>query len=317
MSVLDEATRLNAAGRQAEAVLLVERSAKRGDRDALVALANWRLFGLFGSRDLAAAHRLLGRAAALGSVEAARTRAILTGNGTGREADTVSAERMLEKIRHHDPHAELQLNFLGGMQPTADFAPDKGEILCSDPEIKRYPTLLTARECNYLMAMAEPHLQPSFVTNPQTGAQMPHPIRTSLGMSFGPTQEDLVIRRINERIARASGTDIDCGEPLHILRYAPGQEYKPHTDSMPGEANQRSWTVLIYLNDGYEGGQTRFPRLDLTTRGGVGDALIFHNVTGDGRPNPETLHAGLPVTAGVKWLATRWIRTRPYHPWAS
>ena len=126
-----------------------------------------------------------------------------------------------------------QLDLLAGVAPTADFTPDRAETLCGAPIVKRYPALLTARECAYLTSMAEPQLRPSFVTNPSTGAQMPHPIRTSMGMSFGPTQEDLVIRRINERIALASGTNVACGEPLHMLRYTPGQEYKPHTDSMP------------------------------------------------------------------------------------
>ena len=317
MSVLDDATRLNAEGRREEAVSLVERAAGKGDVEALVALANWRLFGLFGPRDLAAAHRLFDQAAAKGSIEAVRTKAILSANGTGCRADGDEAERLLQTIRDRDAHAALQLDFAAGMAPAGDFGPDRAEMLCEAPVIKRYSGLLTVRECAYLCTMAEPQLRPSFVTNPQTGAQMPHPIRTSMGMSFGPTQEDLVIRRLNERIAHVSGTDVACGEPLHILRYTPGQEYKPHTDSMPGEANQRSWTVLIYLNAEYEGGATCFPRVGVEFRGAPGDALIFHNVGGDGRPDPASLHAGLPVTKGVKWLATRWIRTRPHHPWAA
>lgn len=315
MSVLDEAARLNAAGRREEAVAVVERAAQAGDGEALFAMANWRLFALFGPRDLAAAHRLLDRAAARGFIEAVRTKAALVANGTGCEADAARAEQLLRMIAGGDPYAALQLDFLAGMAPTGEFAAERAELLCEAPIVKRYPALLTARECAYLTGMAEPHLRPSYVTNPQTGAQMPHPIRTSMGMSFGPTLEDLVIRRINQRIARASGTDVVCGEPLHMLRYTPGQEYKPHTDSMPGEANQRTWTVLVYLNEGYVGGATRFPKLGLEVRGEPGDALIFHNVTAEGRPDPASLHAGLAVTSGVKWLATRWIRARPYHPW--
>lgn len=311
MTVLDEAARLNAGGQQQAAVRLVEQAAQAGDAEALFALANWRLFGLYGPRDLAAAHSLFDRASAAGSVEAVRTKAILTANGTGRPADGAEAERLLETVREFDPHAALQLDFLADMPPPGQFGPDKARTLCEAPAVKLYPGLLAARECAYLTAMAEPHLQPSFVTNPQTGARMPHPIRTSMGMSFGPTQEDLVIRRINERIAHASGTTVECGEPLHMLRYASGQEYKPHTDSIQGEANQREWTVLVYLNEGYEGGATRFPRLDLEVKGAAGDALIFCNVTADGRPDPASLHAGLPVTGGGKWLATRWIRARP------
>ncbi|WP_133364794.1 2OG-Fe(II) oxygenase [Qipengyuania sediminis] len=317
MSVIDEAARLNAAGRREEAVALVTRAAAGDDPEALFALANWRLFGLFGARDLGEAHRLLARAGERGSVEAVRTAAILTANGTGCSPDPAAAERMLRSIGDRDPHAALQLALLEGMPAPEAYPPERSETLSERPLVKRYAGLLSPRECAYLMGMAEPQLRPSYVTNPATGAQMPHPIRTSTGMSYGPTLEDLVVRRLNERIARASGTQTAWGEPLHILRYDRGQEYRPHTDSMPGDTDPRVWTVLIYLNDAYEGGATSFPRAGLSFRGAPGDALMFRNVTQDGRPDGDSLHAGLPIEKGVKWLATRWIRSQPYHPWHS
>lgn len=314
MSILAEAERLIAAGRKEDAVAFVEQSANQGDAEALFVVGNWRLFGLFGARNLEAAHRLFDQSVAKGYVEAIKTKAILTANGTGLAADAAAAEALLARIRVQDPLVAQQLDFLHHMPPNTDFAPDRRKSLCEAPIIDFYPGLLNERECHYLTAMAQPHLRPSFVTNPATGSQMPHPVRNSSGMNFGPTQEDLVIRRINERIATVSGTDVDCGEPLHILHYTPGQQYKPHTDGMPGEKNQRVWTVLIYLNGAYEGGATRFPKIDIDYRGSTGDGLIFHNVDTRGQPDPDTLHAGLPVTDGVKWLATRWIRERPYHP---
>lgn len=316
MSILDEAEKLSAAGRREEAVALVRSAADQGDAEAMFAVGNWRLFGLFGPRDLDAAHRLFDAAAARGYVEAIRTKAILIANGTGIAADTAQAELLLQTICEVDGHAALQLDFARDMPPAHAIETDQMETISDAPIIRSYRSFLSERECAYLMGMARPHLRPSFVTNPTTGRQMPHPIRSSTGMSFGPTQEDLVVRRINERIAALIGVDVECGEPLHILRYTPGQEYKPHTDGMPGEANQRIWTVLIYLNDGYGGGATSFPCLGIDFRGTVGDALIFHNVDAVGVPNMATLHAGLPVTDGEKWLATRWIRARAYHPWA-
>lgn len=315
MSILDEASRLNAAGKQEEAVALVERAGAEGDAEALFALGNWRLFGIFGARDIESAHSFFRLAADKGHIDAIRTKAILTANGTGVDADQAIARQLLGTIRDHDPHAALQLSFSGTMRPLSAFAPDHAKSLSEAPVIKYYPALLSAGECAYLTGMAQPHLRSSFVTNPSTGQQMPHPIRTSTGMSFGPTQEDLVVRTINERIAAVTDTDVGCGEPLHILHYTPGQQYKPHTDGMPGEVNQRLWTVLIYLNAEYEGGSTDFPKLGIRYRGNPGDALIFHNVGADGKPNPATLHAGLPVTQGFKWLATRWIRAQTYHPW--
>jgi prolyl 4-hydroxylase len=69
--------------------------------------------------------------------------------------------------------------------------------------------------------------------------------------------------------------------------------------------------VLVYLNEDYEGGETRFLKSGLTVRGQRGDALLFSNVRGDGTPDPDTMHAGLPVTGGKKLLLSRWIRQRP------
>jgi len=74
---------------------------------------------------------------------------------------------------------------------------------------------------------------------------------------------------------------------------------------------QRVATFLVYLNDGYEGGETSFPRLDYRFKGATGDALVFANVEPNGAPDPRTMHAGTPTTRGEKWLLSQWIRDRP------
>lgn len=289
------------------------------DPEALWQLARRRLFAIDQPRDLPGAHAALRKAAGKGHIEAARTRAHLIANGTGVRADPDEAKRILNKLAPRDAYAMAQLECLGRFPAMRDPLRDP---VSADPEITLLGGLLDKQECRYLMALAEPELQPSFVIDPATGGRMPHPVRTSFGTSFGPTQEDLVVNRINRRIAAATGTSTGAGEPLHLLRYAPGQEYRPHLDAIPGVANQRIITVLIYLNDGYQGGETDFPALGISIGGAAGDALMFRNVTAergaDGglRPDPRTRHAGLPVTGGTKWLATRWIHERPYDVWS-
>lgn len=314
MSVLDRARALFGRGAAAEAVALVEAAAGADDGEALNAIANWRLFGINVPRDLAGAHAAFTRGAAIGHVEATRTLAFLTANGTGCTADFDAAHAMLERIAPADPYAALQIAFLPRMMPADAVAAAPRETLCTAPSVILIRGLLIAEECRYLQTLAAPRLQPSFVLD-STGKRIPHPVRTSSGTSFGPTMEDLVINRLNRRIAEATGTGLGWGEPLHMLRYRPGEEYRPHVDALPGEDNQRAWTALAYLNDEYQGGETAFPELGLKVRGGMGDVLVFDNVLEDGRGDPRTLHAGLPVTAGEKWLATRWIRQRDYHPW--
>jgi prolyl 4-hydroxylase len=73
---------------------------------------------------------------------------------------------------------------------------------------------------------------------------------------------------------------------------------------------QRVATCLTYLNDDYDGGETDFPRIGWRFRGKTGDALLFANVTSGKQPDPLTLHAGLPVTRGRKYLLSQWIRDR-------
>jgi prolyl 4-hydroxylase len=126
----------------------------------------------------------------------------------------------------------------------------------------------------------------------------------------------LVVRAINRRIAEITGTVIEQGEPLSVLHYSPGQQYHPHLDALPGVTNQRVRTVLIYLNQGYGGGATVFSANNLHVQGQAGDAVVFDNCWPDGRIKLDSRHAGLPVTQGTKWLATRWIRAKPYDPWA-
>lgn len=312
--ILKRASALAAAGRQAEAQLLVEEAAGAGDADALLALGGWRLFGLYGRRDLAAALSYLAQSANSGNAAATRLLANLTANGTGCRPDFGRAHRLLKSIAD-DPAAKLQLQLLQSV-PVPDSALKlPANVLSTDPLIFNVAGALQDEECAYVRALAEPDVRPSFVINPATGEQMPHPVRTSHGMSFGPADEDLVINNINRRLAVLTKTEATSGEPLHILRYEPGQEYKPHVDHLPAVANQRLWTVLVYLNDEYEGGETEFPQVNVRYRGRRGDALVFRNVSPDGMPDPRTQHAGLPVTSGIKWLATRWIRMSAYSPW--
>ena len=164
---------------------------------------------------------------------------------------------------------------------------------------------MTGIECAYLRKSVEAALQPSMVVDPASGALIPHPVRSSDAATIGVFAEDLVVNALNRRMAAVSGTRLDQGEPLQLLRYRSGGEYKPHMDALPAEANQRVLTVLVYLSDDYQGGETRFPHTGLTYRGRPGDALLFRNAGADGRPDPLSLHAGLPVTKGVNPSAIR------------
>jgi len=307
-----------ASGRPDEAVAIVGRAAAANHPDALFRMAIWRLVGEPLARDLAVARSLLARAGAAGRTDATLMLAALTANGSGAPADWRAALHLLRGIANTDAAAQRQLALLDAMTLDESGAPcglSEPEILSSSPLVARYAGFLSNAECEHIARASVDLLAPSVVIDPRSGQPVPNPIRTSYGMVIGPTREDLVIRAINHRIAMLSGTLTDQGEALSVLRYGPGQQYRLHLDTIAGAANQRIKTVLLYLNQGFTGGETAFPDLNLTITPRIGDAILFDNADDAGTPYPRSRHAGLPVTRGYKWLATRWIRARPLDPW--
>lgn len=297
--------------RFAEAMALLIRAAGAGDAAAQAALAQWRIAGNLIRRDLSDARRLLASAGAGGDRESARLHSYFLAAGVGGGDDWPLALERLGAIAPDDPGAAAQLRLVAAMDLDPNGFPKQPppvRTLSAAPLVAACEGFMTAAECAYLRSAGEPALQPSAVVDPKTGRMVPHPVRSSDAATFGVFAEDLVVNALNRRIAAVSGTRPDQGEPLQLLRYRPGGEYKPHMDALPAEPNQRVLTVLVYLSEDYEGGETSFPRTGLSFRGRAGDALIFRNAGPDGRPDPLSLHAGLPVAKGVKYLASRWIR---------
>ena len=308
-----------AAGQTQQAVQLAQRGAAAGEARALALIGYFRLAGELLPRDLPVAREFLRRAAAAGNADAALTEAALTANGSGGDANWAEALRLLsEAAARHGSPASNELALIDAMDLTSDGLPRDladGNLLSSHPFVKHWKGFLTPAESAHIAMQSRDILEPSRVADPRTGNLIAHPIRTSSAAPLGPTRETLPIRAILMRIAAATGTGIDQGESLTVLHYAPGQQYRPHVDALPGVANQRMGTLILYLNEGYGGGETRFDATGLTVAGRGGDALYFRNLDDNGKADPLSRHAGLPVTHGAKWVATRWIRIQRFDAW--
>ena len=184
------------------------------------------------------------------------------------------------------------------------------------PVVRVLENLLTTQECDELIGEATPRLARSLTVDVD-GRHQTDERRTSQGMFFGLGETSLV-QRIEQRIADLLAIPVSHGEGLQILHYQPGQEYEPHFDwfnpDQPGfsavtaRGGQRIASVVMYLNTPEEGGGTAFPRIGLTVTAMRGSAVYFAYDTGD----EASLHAGLPVLKGEKWIATKWLRERPY-----
>jgi hypothetical protein len=192
---------------------------------------------------------------------------------------------------------------------------------CQRPLIETVDGFFAEEECEYLIALAEPFQQRS-VTVSEDGRMAPHPSRSSSDAPlFGP-REDFGARWLQARMLDWLGAPLARGEHLVVLRYRPGEEYRPHVDWLPAGARgnstdaaqpgQRVDTVFAYLAEVEAGGETDFPRARVRVAPRRGRIVHFGNLHPDGRPDEDTLHAGLPVRAGEKWLATIWTRERPY-----
>lgn len=306
-------------GQIAEAVTVAESAAAAGDSKALFLLATWYLAAYPVSRDVEWALELLRRATEIGHVDAAVMRIALIANGATCAPDWAGALDLQRNAARDDPLAALQLELVLKMALGRNGDPSgQYERTSIGPEgrIWLLPDLLTPAESIYIAHKAAPMLAPSQIADPVDGTLRPHPVRNSLDAVIGPAREDIVIAAINRRIASVSETCIVQGEPLTILNYPIGGQYRPHLDALPDGENIRIRTVLIYLNDNFTGGETHFPVQNICIKPKAGMGVMFDNYRSDGKPDPSSLHAGLPVTNGTKWVASRWIRKYPLDLWA-
>ena len=314
--MLNQAIALSNAGRNAEAVQLIRQVAATGDAEALGVLGEMTWRGGLVAQDPRQARIYFEQAAAGGHGKSNLVVTNLLASGVaGQRNWTQSLERLRTEARQV-PARRKALGLIEAMDLDADGNPNalpEVERLSEDPEVVRFEQLLTPAECRYLMEASGNQFEPSMVYD-SSRQLVRDEIRTSDGSTIHWLIEDPAVVALNRRIAAVSGSHYEDGEALALLRYSPGQEYRPHFDFVKGADNRRLMTALIYLNEDYEGGETAFVRTGLKIKGKAGDVILFRNDGGDKGPNPLSEHAGLPVTKGIKYLATRWIREARWIP---
>lgn len=200
------------------------------------------------------------------------------------------------------------------------------EILLGTPGMQRAPfpkiELLQLRGflprdlCDDLIALIDANRRPSTIADPNGD----HYFRTSETCDL--EADEPAVQDLEARLFALNRIDPAHGEPVQGQRYAVGQEFKAHTDYFePGGsdyerycsvAGQRTWTFMIYLNDVESGGGTRFGVPKKIIQPEVGKLITWNNRRPDGRPNPNTLHHGMKVRKGVKYVITKWYREMPW-----
>jgi prolyl 4-hydroxylase len=199
-------------------------------------------------------------------------------------------------------------------------APGALKLPSSNLDIFVVRDFLTERECGELIARIELMRQPSGVLGDYPGGDPEY--RTSESCNMRP--DDPVVIAIEQKITHLMGIDPRHGETIQGQRYAVGQQFKPHHDffyidqpywqDMERTGGQRTWTAMMFLNAPEAGGQTAFPEANLKVTPRRGNLLAWNNMDVAGEPNPYSLHQGMPVEAGVKYIITKWYREAPWIP---
>jgi prolyl 4-hydroxylase len=186
--------------------------------------------------------------------------------------------------------------------------------------VRAVPGAIPADVCDALIAGARPRLKPARVYDTETDGFTTRDARRNSAAEFGVGDMDLVLLAVRERLCAIAGLPPVQTDGAQVLHYAVGERFVDHVDYFEpsveaharhiAQGGQRVATLLVYLNEELEGGETCFPRLGISHRGGKGDVLTFVNVDAQGRGDPRTLHAGLAPTAGEKWVLSQWVRDR-------
>jgi prolyl 4-hydroxylase len=175
---------------------------------------------------------------------------------------------------------------------------------------------LTPDECRSVIELIDKDRVPSGLLSPSGDPEF----RTSESCNL--RVEDPINQKVEKKINALTGIQPAHGETIQGQRYAVGQQFKPHHDffhtnqpywpEQERQGGQRTWTAMIFLNQPGAGGQTYFPKANVRVTPRTGNLLLWNNMDEYGQPNGYSLHTGLPVEEGIKYIITKWYRERPW-----
>ena len=195
------------------------------------------------------------------------------------------------------------------------FSKDVDYINLENYDIQEIPHFLTDEECNKIIELTNNKLFPSRIYSDKNDVYS-NDSRKSNQTWLDDSHP--AIKQISNRVRQYTKTDNKYQEPLQVVNYPVGGFFRPHYDAcegnkefcerMDGKYGPRLFTVLFYLNDNFEGGETVFPKINKVVKPEKGKAVIFRNVNDDGIIIKQALHGGEPIKSGEKWIANKWIR---------
>jgi prolyl 4-hydroxylase len=208
--------------------------------------------------------------------------------------------------------------------------PLKIKRVCESFPVHLLQNFLSADECKEIIKIGSSKLVPSTVFQKDKIVRGNERIsQTAFLTASGIPSSIPVLYGVQLRVASLCWFPLSHLENINMTQYNKNQYYKPHHDFIDPakqekentvQASQRVFTFLIYLNSVSKenGGQTYFPRLNLSVKPKRGSCLVWPNTSFDGKSLYEqTLHEGQELTGGEKWALNVWVRDKPYSGGAS
>ena len=295
------------------------------------------LIGRDAPRDPTRGLALLRDAAAAGQGEAAALLAVLHGAGAWVEQSwDIALDQLQAAAEMGSRRARGQLILLAGDRAATAgedwaalrrgvdlapwFTPPNRRILCETPRVRMSEAFAPPGVGPWIINQVRGRMRQAMMYHGDVMTSVVDPHRSCSDFEFDLIGSDLILILIRQRIAAATGLPVASMEPPRVFHYAVGEEIKAHYDRLndgignyggSGYQGDRIVTFLLYLNDDFDGGDLDFPLVGQRFKGREGDAVYFAHVDGQGRPERMSLHAGLPIRRGEKYVFSQWIHDRP------
>jgi prolyl 4-hydroxylase len=288
----------------------VYEAATKGHAEAAAIIAAFQCTGVYQRKSWQDALATLSHAAQLGWVSAQEQLLLLAAG-----VDSTSSVDLHSKALSWQQLA-TQIDLAAWLTAPA------GLVVNADPLLKSFPHFIPKAFCDRLIALSRLRLKRARVYDPINKRDIHSGTRTNSIAEFNLVENEFIHFLLQERMASACQIPMTQFEATAILHYKAGEQITNHYDfvntELPNyeqeiaENGQRIITFLIYLNDGYQKGETVFPKLGIAHKGQLGEGFFFSNALADGKPDLRVLHAGSPPAAGEKWIVSQFVRNRVF-----
>jgi hypothetical protein len=231
----------------------------------------------------------------------------------------IISDRWIDHVWFNGPIPTIDYNFEFSWIPD-DLSTVNGveiEYIHKEPTIALFHNILSEKECDDLVNHYKKNQQirDAQVYDDTTGESKNSDVRTNklIGVDYGTNS---IITKLEKRISDITRLDVRHGESIQLLFYSVGEKYTPHDDffrsskgsSRTTQYGQRIASIVTYLNDVEEGGETNFPFLDIMVKPKKGMSIYFEYTDDKANTTTQCRHESLPVISGEKWVATKWLR---------